>query len=55
MEVEYYPCRQLDYSEIRTHCAEDPRLPRERLEEAGKERGDNNVEELSDETRILNY
>jgi hypothetical protein len=38
---------------MRTHCAEDPRLPRKRLEEVGKERGNDDVEELSDETRIL--
>jgi len=39
---------------MRIYCAEDPRLLRERFEEAGKERGDNDVEELSDETGILN-
>ncbi len=54
VEVEHHPRRRLNYSEMRTHRAEDPRLPGERLEEAGKERGDDDVEELSDETWILN-
>jgi hypothetical protein len=40
---------------MRTYYTKDPRLPRERLKEAGKEGGDNNIKELSDETRILNY
>jgi hypothetical protein len=39
---------------MRIHSAEDARLLRERFEEAGKERGDDDVEELSDKTRIFN-
>jgi hypothetical protein len=39
---------------MRTDRAEDPGLSRERLKEVGKERGDDDVKELSDETRVLN-
>jgi hypothetical protein len=39
---------------MRTHRAEDPRFLRERLNKVGKERGDDDVKELSDEAWILN-
>ena len=40
---------------MRAYYTEDPRLLKERFKEAGKEWGNNNVEELSNETWILNY
>ena len=35
---------------MRIHYTKDPRLLRECLEEVSKERGDNNIEELSNKT-----
>jgi hypothetical protein len=39
---------------MKTHYIKDPRLLKERLKEVSKKGGDNNVEELSDKTWILN-